>query len=112
MFHQISPHDRTIRETNYGNIRLLEPIVYEGVKAMSHGFVAAKFAAGTATSNISNEFSNHAASTAVMRGPMVSNVVSQLIRYTNWGELDYLIVDLPPGTGDIHLTLAQQVLFY
>lgn len=41
------------------------------------------------------------------RGPMASNAVKQLFNDTNWGELDYLIVDLPPGTGDIHITITQ-----
>ncbi len=44
----------------------------------------------------------------VWRGPMVSSALKQLFNDTKWGDLDYLIVDLPPGTGDIHLTLAQQ----
>lgn len=43
----------------------------------------------------------------VWRGPMASKVLQQLIRETDWGELDYLIFDLPPGTSDIHLTLVQ-----
>ncbi len=43
------------------------------------------------------------------RGPMASNALNQLIRDTAWGELDYLVLDLPPGTGDIHLTLVQEV---
>lgn len=50
-----------------------------------------------------------AADTAVIwRGPMVTNALQQLFRDTQWDKLDYLIIDLPPGTGDIHLTLAQQ----
>jgi ATP-binding protein involved in chromosome partitioning len=40
---------------------------------------------------------------------MASNALSQLITYTDWGELDYLIVDMPPGTGDINITLAQKL---
>jgi Mrp family chromosome partitioning ATPase len=62
---------------------------------MSYGFV-------TANSSKSNAAS-------VMRGPIVSSLVTQLIGNTNWGELDYLIVDFPPGTGDIQLTLGQEV---
>lgn len=46
-----------------------------------------------------------------MRGPLVSQVISQLARFTEWGELDFLIVDLPPGTGDIHITLGQELAF-
>ena len=48
---------------------------------------------------------------AVMRGPMVSNYVMQLLSNTDWGPLDYLLIDLPPGTGDIQLTLTQRVSF-
>ncbi|MGL4207367.1 MAG: iron-sulfur cluster carrier protein ApbC [Aeromonadaceae bacterium] len=46
---------------------------------------------------------------AVWRGPMASKALQQILHETRWGELDYLIVDMPPGTGDIQLTMAQQV---
>ena len=45
----------------------------------------------------------------IWRGPMATNMLQQLLRDTNWVEIDYLIIDLPPGTGDIQLTLAQQI---
>jgi len=45
----------------------------------------------------------------IWRGPMATNALQQLLRDTNWQDVDYLIIDLPPGTGDIQLTLAQQI---
>lgn len=50
-----------------------------------------------------------AESAIVWRGPMASKAMQQLIFDTDWGELDYLVIDMPPGTGDLHLTLVQQL---
>lgn len=66
------------------------PFVRAGVKIMSLGFF----------------FDPHQA--VIWRGPMVTNAVKQLMNDTEWGELDHLIIDTPPGTGDILITLAQQ----
>ena len=71
---------------------LIVPLEYMKVKLMSFGFVPS--ATGGA---------------AIMRGPMVTQIINQLLTTTNWGELDYLILDLPPGTGDVQLTLTQLI---
>ncbi len=75
---------------------LIVPLAVEGVKLMSFGFIPQE--AGGAGDQ-----------PAIMRGPMVTQVINQLLTGTNWGELDYLVIDFPPGTGDIQLTLTQLV---
>lgn len=58
---------------------------------------------------MSMAFFLNSTSPAVWRGPMVSKMIQELLTRVNWGDLDYLIIDLPPGTGDASLTLAQTV---
>jgi len=50
-------------------------------------------------------------SAAIMRGPIATRVINQLVGATDWGDLDYLVVDMPPGTGDIQITLTQSMAF-
>ncbi len=71
--------------------KTLEPMENHGVQASSIGFMI----------DIETPM--------VWRGPMVTQALEQLLKETNWRDLDYLIVDMPPGTGDIQLTLAQKV---
>ncbi|MDE2004278.1 MAG: iron-sulfur cluster carrier protein ApbC [Betaproteobacteria bacterium] len=71
--------------------KTLEPLEAYGVQAMSIGFLI-----DTDTP-------------MVWRGPMVTQALEQLLKDTNWREVDFLVVDMPPGTGDIQLTLAQKV---
>jgi ATP-binding protein involved in chromosome partitioning len=69
----------------------MEPLENYGVQVMSIGFLVNQDEA------------------MIWRGPMATQALEQLLRQTNWRDLDYLIVDLPPGTGDIQLTLSQRV---
>jgi len=69
----------------------LEPMMGHGIQAISIGFLI------------------DVDTPMVWRGPMVTQALEQLLKDTRWRELDYLVVDLPPGTGDIQLTLAQKV---
>jgi ATP-binding protein involved in chromosome partitioning len=69
----------------------MEPMENYGVQVRSIGFLVSQDEA------------------MIWRGPMATQALEQLLRQTNWKELDYLIVDMPPGTGDIQLTLSQRV---
>ena len=69
----------------------MEPIDVDGLKLISMGFFIEQ------------------GQSVVWRGPMLHKALTQFLKDTNWGELDYLIIDLPPGTGDVSLTLSQQV---
>ncbi len=80
-------HDINVKLTAENKII---PIEIKGLKIVSFGFLVGD-------------------SPAVMRGPMVSNYINQLIHQVEWGELDYLLIDMPPGTGDIQLTLCQSL---
>src|SRR5258708_31336657 len=67
------------------------PIGRYGLRLMSMGFLL------------------DAAAPAILRGPMVTKYTQQFLRQVDWGELDWLVLDLPPGTGDIQLTIVQTV---
>ena len=71
--------------------KTMQPMKNHGVEVMSIGFLI------------------DADNPMIWRGPMVTQALEQLLRQTNWGDLDYLLVDMPPGTGDIALTLSQKV---
>ena len=71
--------------------KTIEPMENHGVKAMSIGFLIEED------------------TPMIWRGPMVTQALEQLLNDTNWGDLDYLVIDLPPGTGDIQLTLSQKI---
>lgn len=72
--------------------KTMTPIMAHGLKCMSMGFMVAE------------------KTPAIWRGPMIQSAFQQMLRQTNWGELDVLVIDLPPGTGDVHLSLVQTVL--
>ncbi|MCZ6767381.1 MAG: Mrp/NBP35 family ATP-binding protein [bacterium] len=74
-----------------GHTKELSPLEKHGVKLMSLGFLTDD------------------SSPVIWRGPIVTGVVKKLLQDVDWGELDYLMIDLPPGTGDVQLTLAQTV---
>ena len=76
-------------ESNDG--KTMEPVIAHGIQAMSIGLLI------------------DVETPMVWRGPMVTQALQQLLNDTNWKDVDYLFVDLPPGTGDIQLTLAQKI---
>jgi ATP-binding protein involved in chromosome partitioning len=76
-----------------------------GVETTAHEYIVPRQADGLAVMSFGFMLGDQP---AVMRGPMVSNFVQQLLHQVAWGTLDYLVVDFPPGTGDIQLTLSQQ----
>ena len=73
------------------NVQVFEPVEKFGVKWMSIGYFARPGQA------------------LIWRGPMASNALKQLLQQTKWGVLDFLLIDLPPGTGDINLSLMQDI---
>ncbi|CDR96230.1 Protein mrp homolog [Babesia bigemina] len=72
---------------------LLEPKVVHGIKLMSFAFIKSKQELGY----------------AAFRGPVLDQIASELLLKTDWGELDYLILDLPPGTGDVIISILEEV---
>ena len=78
-----------INETPYAQGQRIRPLEAHGIKLMSMGFL------------------NPGDKPLVWRGPMLNSVIQQFLRNVDWGELDYLVIDLPPGTGDVQLTLIQ-----
>jgi ATP-binding protein involved in chromosome partitioning len=78
-----------IRDTPYAVENRIQPLEQYGVKLMSMGFL------------------NPGDKPLIWRGPMLHSVMQQFLRQVDWGELDFLLVDLPPGTGDVALSLIQ-----
>jgi len=86
----LRPEDPQLFQNDEG---LILPLTACGLRVMSFGWIDPSQQRGA----------------AILRGPMVSQVVSQLATRVAWGDLDYLVIDFPPGTGDIQLTLTQQL---
>ena len=97
----VQPDDPTVRKSPpHVQEGMVEPILHKGVKLMSLGFVSPN-------SGVPGSGPNGGA--VVLRGPIAGRVVSQLLKGTNWGELDVLVLDLPPGTGDVQLEVCQSL---
>ena len=82
----LSPGDLKVKDE-----KIISPIEKKGVKFISMGLISSE------------------RMPVIWRGPMVSGAVMQLLSQTDWGELDFLIIDTPPGTGDVQLTLLQKI---
>ena len=93
--HMVGSHDRPsamkITTASGEEIDRIQPVLVDGVKVISMGYFVRPDQA------------------IIWRGPLLHRAISQFLKDTDWGELDYLIIDLPPGTGDISLTLSQMV---
>ena len=82
---------RVVEKTNPDGsaVQLLEPIETDGIRVMSIGFLIKEDQA------------------VIWRGPMLHKLLTQFLQQTDWGELDYLIIDMPPGTGDVSISLSE-----
>lgn len=88
MFNEVNTKPHAIEKNGK---TLVVPIEKHGIKILSVGFFVDPSKA------------------LVWRGPMASNALTQLFSEADWGDLDYMVIDMPPGTGDIHLTIVQQL---
>ena len=88
MFDEVNAKPKVVEKDGKA---FVQPIEKYGIKILSVGFFV------------------DPAKALVWRGPMASNALTQLFSEADWGELDYMVIDMPPGTGDIHLTIVQQL---
>jgi len=85
------PAIKTVQNPDGRSIERMEPIDADGIPVMSMGFMVP------------------ADQAVIWRGPMLHKALTQFLSQTDWGELDYLVIDMPPGTGDVAITLSQSV---
>ena len=84
------PPQLTVTPSNH-----ILPFIVDGIKVMSYGFL--------------NNISDYIKNLTVFRGPMVAKISMDMLLNTRWGKLDFLIIDLPPGSGDVPLSLVQNI---
>lgn len=89
--HMLGVGERRPQIVGEGKAQMMVPIEAHGIQSISMGYLVTE------------------QTPMVWRGPMVSGALQQLLMQTRWNDLDYLIIDMPPGTGDIQITLAQRV---